>query len=74
MVHLGLEENKLTTLPESIGDLNQLVHLDLSHNPIEKLPDSIIGLYRLKTIVISKMDKEIIAQINSLLPQAHIGH
>jgi len=74
LVHLGLEENKLSTLPESIGDLNQLVHLDVSHNPIETLPDSIIGLYRLKTIVISKKEEKLIDQINSLIPQAHIGH
>ena len=69
LVHLGLEENRLNELPESIGDLEHLTHLDLSHNPIEELPVTVIGLYRLKTIVISRAQKDLRDQIYELLPE-----
>ncbi len=74
LVHLGLEENRLNQLPESIGDLEHLTHLDLSHNPIGELPVTVIGLYRLKTIVISRTQKELRDQIYELLPEVHIGY
>ena len=39
-----LADNKLTTLPESFGNLVKLRKLNLSKNQLEKLPQSMGGL------------------------------
>ena len=44
IVGLGLYDNQLTTLPESIGNLKFLTHLSLSDNQLEVLPEPIGNL------------------------------
>lgn len=46
---LDLDNNLLTTLPESIGNLRNLMVLDVDDNKLTTLPDSITKLYNLKT-------------------------
>jgi hypothetical protein len=49
-------QNKIVSLPESIGDLTELEDLDISFNPIKNLPESLKNLTKLKSIDISKTD------------------
>jgi Leucine-rich repeat (LRR) protein len=44
---LDLSNMKLTELPESIGQLTQLIKLDLSYNQLTAVPDSLGQLTRL---------------------------
>lgn len=45
---LNLSGNKLTSLPESIGQLQRLQYLDLSNNDLQMLPNAIQQLRELK--------------------------
>ena len=45
---LNLSNNKLISLPESIGQLQRLQYLDLSNNKLQTLPDTIQNLKKLK--------------------------
>lgn len=47
---LDLSGCRLTTLPESIGDLTQLKKLDLRYNQLQSLPESIGNLIQLQTL------------------------
>ena len=51
---LNLNFNQLKTLPESIGDLANLVTLNLVSNRLQTLPKSIGGLTNLKTLNLFK--------------------
>ena len=50
LVKLGLDNNHLTTLPDSIGALTGLTTLSLSNNHLTTLPDSIGALTGLTTL------------------------
>ena len=49
---LSLSNNQLTSLPESIGNLTNLVQLDLSSNQLTSLPESIGNLTNLQTLIL----------------------
>ncbi|AES95717.1 putative disease resistance protein RGA4 [Medicago truncatula] len=51
---LDLHDMGIKTLPNSIGDMNNLRYLDLSLNSIEKLPNSITKLSNLQTLKLSQ--------------------
>ena len=42
---MDLSENKLESIPDSIGDLTNMTDLTLSHNFISSLPDTIGRLF-----------------------------
>jgi hypothetical protein len=44
---MHLRDNRLTTLPDSIGELRDLRQLDLRGNPLTTLPSSLFDLPRL---------------------------
>ncbi|MBF8187562.1 leucine-rich repeat domain-containing protein [Nonomuraea sp. K274] len=48
--YLGLTDNRLTRLPETIGRMGSLVELRLYNNRLEALPESIGGLRRLREL------------------------
>ncbi|KAG7099540.1 hypothetical protein E1B28_001374 [Marasmius oreades] len=50
---IDLHKNKLTSLPESFGDLTALTTLDLSHNNLSSLPTNLFSLPELVTLNIS---------------------
>ncbi|MHA2231373.1 MAG: leucine-rich repeat domain-containing protein [Candidatus Hodarchaeales archaeon] len=45
-----LKENKLTSLPETIGNLRKLRELDLDENSLASLPDSIVNCSHLRVL------------------------
>jgi len=47
---LHLRNNRLATLPESIGGLKELRQIDLRGNPLAELPASIVDLPRLEKL------------------------
>jgi antitoxin component YwqK of YwqJK toxin-antitoxin module len=47
---LKLRGNKLTWLPDELGNLFALNRLDLAHNPLKKLPASIVRLNQLRDL------------------------
>jgi hypothetical protein len=47
---LHLRNNRLVTLPASIGELHALRQLDLRGNPLTSLPASLFGLPRLEKL------------------------
>lgn len=55
---LSLRENKLTRLPESIGNLTTLTSLDLNLNRLIKIPESIGNLNQLVELDISQNYRE----------------
>jgi len=46
-------DENMTALPDSIGNLKNLVEFDLENSPIEKLPDSMINLKNLQELYIT---------------------
>ena len=48
--YLNFDDNQLTELPNSIGNLTNLAYLSLNHNQLTELPDSIGNLTSLKTL------------------------
>ena len=50
LLTLRLDENQLTTLPESIGNLNELAWLYLSNNQLATIPESILNLGSIEAI------------------------
>ena len=62
--------NKLTTLPESIGNLKSLQKLDLDWNELTTLPESIWNLKSLEILILSKNKlrtlPELIGNLSSL--------
>ena len=71
---LWLEENKLTNLPESITDLNNLQKLDLSYNQFQIFPESINNFTNLKKLYLyeNQFTKEEKDRIERLLPNTYI--
>jgi internalin A len=51
---LGLSDNGLTELPESLGQLTRLQHLDLSGNRLMQLPESLGQLTQLQRLELSR--------------------
>ncbi|NTW54860.1 MAG: hypothetical protein HGB15_08930 [Chlorobaculum sp.] len=51
--HLAQDSEKLTELPESLGELTQLQWLDLSNNKLTKLSESLSQLTQLQSLDIS---------------------
>lgn len=50
LTHLTLHNNKLDSLPENIGDLQNLREIRIDHNQITRLPDSICTLQHLRLL------------------------
>ena len=50
---IKLNNNDLTSLPESICDLSALLHIDLSHNSLGSLPENFFALPDLITLKLS---------------------
>ncbi|XP_061094128.1 leucine-rich repeat-containing protein 40 [Conger conger] len=50
LVVLDVHDNKLTTLPKSIGELENLQKLNLSHNKLKELPEELWLLKNLRTL------------------------
>lgn len=50
---MKLNNNELTSLPESICDLSSLTYIDLSHNSLESLPENFFALPDLATLKLS---------------------
>jgi len=50
---MKLNNNLLTSLPESICDLSALTYIDLSHNSLESLPENFFALPDLTTLKLS---------------------
>ncbi|XXG59208.1 hypothetical protein AAC387_Pa04g1330 [Persea americana] len=66
---LQLCGNRITELPESIGDLLQLRYLELSYTDIVRLPKSTTRLYNLQTLILTQCQKlvEVPESIGDLL-------
>jgi Leucine-rich repeat (LRR) protein len=52
-IHMQLQNNRLTSLPDSFADLTSLVNLDLSHNALISLPPHFFSLPSLSNLDIS---------------------
>ncbi|MGH9718641.1 MAG: hypothetical protein ACRD8O_00380, partial [Bryobacteraceae bacterium] len=50
---LDLQAQRLTELPDTIGELGELQHLDLTDNGLLALPDSIGKLAHLQTLTLT---------------------
>jgi Leucine-rich repeat (LRR) protein len=49
---LRLQNNKLTTIPNTIGELSNLLYLEINQNPINSIPSSILNLFLLNELKI----------------------
>lgn len=47
---LGLVDNRLTSIPSSLGQLSSLKYLDVSFNPLEKIPPAVFELISLEQL------------------------
>ena len=54
LTYLSLQSNQLTSIPESIGELNNLEYLYLSFNQLTSLPESIGDLSNLEYLYLSQ--------------------
>ncbi|XSG75052.1 leucine-rich repeat domain-containing protein [Herpetosiphon llansteffanensis] len=54
---LDLSSLKITTLPETIGELTYLEHLDLSRNRLQQLPPELAKLTKLRTLDLNYNDE-----------------
>ncbi|WP_110516526.1 leucine-rich repeat domain-containing protein [Herpetosiphon llansteffanensis] len=54
---LDLSSLKITTLPETIGELTHLEHLDLSRNRLQQLPPELAKLTKLRTLDLNYNDE-----------------
>ena len=50
VTHLSLRSNRLTTLPDAIGEMRQLMHLDLRENQLTSLPEGLRQLQSLEKL------------------------
>ena len=50
---LNLRDLQLSTIPDSIGNLNNLEYLDISVNNLTEIPSSIVNLTNLKSLIIN---------------------
>ena len=71
---LYLSYNKLTTLPDTIGNLSQLKELYLFYNNLTTLPDTIGNLSQLNVLYIdnNNLSKQEQDKIRRLLPNTKI--
>nr|KAJ3414250.1 hypothetical protein HK105_001850 [Polyrhizophydium stewartii] len=67
LVALWLDQNKITSLPDSIGNLKELTHLDLTSNQLSSLPASLGGLSNLQGLFVGRNKLTVVTeQIGSL--------
>ena len=63
-----LTETILQDVPESIGEMTNLMLLDISENPITELPETIANLKNLKTLKISRTQIQKLPEFLGQLP------
>lgn len=52
--YLILSKNRLTELPDFIGEMTKIVHLDLSQNKFSELPEQVCSLSNLEELILNR--------------------
>jgi Leucine-rich repeat (LRR) protein len=65
---LNLSTQKMTQLPEAIGELKNLEYLDITYTELVSVPEQLRKLNNLNTIRLMKDSRELKAQIKKFLP------
>ncbi|XP_023696226.2 leucine-rich repeat-containing protein 40 [Paramormyrops kingsleyae] len=62
LVVLDVHDNQLTSLPKTIGELQQLQKLNLSHNKLRELPEQLWSLTNLRSLQLQQNVLEVLPQ------------
>lgn len=73
LTYLGIADNEFTSLPQNIGDLQQLETLYANRNNITSLPDSIGDILTLKTLQMGLNKLTTLPETLAMLANAPLG-